>query len=387
MAPSVRRAREQDICVFIGRFQPLHSGHLAVIMAALEYAEFLILVVGSAYQPRRPDANPFFFQERVQMILAALPREVRERVIIIPQADSNYDVSAWNADVYRAVNEKARLIRDNAKISLIGHAKDHTSYYLKLFPQWSSIDVASARELDATVLRNHYFDPDPDAVDAMFRQTLDRQDLPVGVVNWLREFQKTDAYAEQVDEMEFYRAAHARWARESFPTCRTTVTGDALIEQADWVLLIQRDQYPQKGTWAMPGGHLENNETVQDCALREGYEETGIAVPKLIFERSLIGQDYFDEPRRDPRGRYITHTFYYRLNPPAPSYDPRKSAVENRARIERALDLPEVRGLDDARDAKWWHKSEIDTPAMRSQMFLDHAAIINKMIAKYKDVG
>src|SRR6478752_7068534 len=106
MAQIITRAeRDNDICVFIGRFQPLHAGHMAVIWDALKRAEYVVLVVGSAHQPRRPDTNPFFFVEREAMIRAAFPREVQERLIIVPMADSNYDMGQWSEDVYNAVHD------------------------------------------------------------------------------------------------------------------------------------------------------------------------------------------------------------------------------------------------------------------------------------------
>lgn len=371
--------RENDICVFVGRFQPTHAAHVAVILKALELAEYVIIVVGSAHQPRRPDANPFLFHERNQMLLAALPKEVHERIIIVPMADSNYDTNSWNASVFRAVDAKVKVLGlRHPQIALIGHAKDHTSFYLKLFPQWLSINVPMVRTLDATTIRDGYLSRDPSVVEAMFKQALDREDLPVGVHNWLRDFQKTDIYGELVDEMEYYRSCHARWARESFPGARNTVTADPVIIQASHILLIQRGQYPQKGTWALPGGHVETNETIADAALREGYEETGIKVPKVIFEKSFVAQDYFDAPRRDPRGRYVGHAFMYHLQPTVPQYDHSKTADWNRARVEAALDLPKVKGMDDAAHAKWVHLSQLNP----EEMFLDHYAIIKKMIAK-----
>ena len=378
MAQFVRRARENDICVFIGRFQPLHAGHMGVILKALEAAEFVVLIVGSAFQFRRPDVNPFTFAEREAMIRASLPPEAQERVIIIPIADSNYNKDQWNEDVYKAVNDVAASIKADSKISLIGHSKDKSSFYLKEFQNWGAIDVVSSRPLDATSIRNSFLNSNIGVVENMFQQAIDRQDLSVGVINWLRDFQKQDTYLELIDEMEYYRSCHALWARESWPGSRNTVCADVLIEQDNHVLLVRRNEYPQKGSWATPGGHLNTDETVQECGLREGYEETGIKVPKIIFERSLVGKEEFDEPRRDPRGRYITTMFHYKLQPQVPEYDTTKTPEANRARVLSALARPKVTGMDDAAEAKWWHWSDIT----REMMFLDCFAMIHKMRAK-----
>lgn len=350
---------------------------MTVIRQAMEKAEHLIINVGSAYQPRRPDINPFFASEREAMIRAALPREWQERVIVVPVADSNYDFGEWSASITANVHEIAAQKKSNPKISLIGHSKDRSSFYLKEFPQWGAIDVAATRSLDATGIRNAFLHPDKDVVEDMFKKAIDRQDLDVGVINWLREFQQQDVYQELITELEYYRSCHARWARESWPNSRNTVTADVLIEQANHILLVQRNEFPQKGSWMMPGGHLNINETIRECGLREGYEETGIKVPRVVFEKAYVGERTFDAPYRDPRGRYITTAFHYKLEPRAPDYDPTKTPVANRARIESALALPKVKGGDDARAAKWWHRSEIT----REMMGLDHYAIIQTMLA------
>ena len=66
------------------------------------------------------------------------------------------------------------------------------------------------------------------------------------------------------------------------------------------IVLIQRKNPPFKNAWALPGGFLEMEETLEESALRELYEETNISNVKL----TQIGT--FGHPQRDPRGRVIT---------------------------------------------------------------------------------
>ncbi len=66
------------------------------------------------------------------------------------------------------------------------------------------------------------------------------------------------------------------------------------------VLLIRRKNPPFKDLWALPGGFLEMDESLQESALRELHEETGISDVVL----TQIGA--YGEPDRDPRGRVIT---------------------------------------------------------------------------------
>lgn len=69
------------------------------------------------------------------------------------------------------------------------------------------------------------------------------------------------------------------------------------------VLLIQRRGAPFKGDWAYPGGHLNKDEKSVDAAIREGEEETGIRALNVTLVRT------YNDPGRDPRGRYSTDVY------------------------------------------------------------------------------
>ncbi|MCP3671301.1 MAG: NUDIX hydrolase [Gammaproteobacteria bacterium] len=66
------------------------------------------------------------------------------------------------------------------------------------------------------------------------------------------------------------------------------------------LLLIKRGQEPYQGSWALPGGFLEPNEGLSECAQRELREETGL---KDIYLEQLCT---FGEPERDPRERVVS---------------------------------------------------------------------------------
>ena len=84
----------------------------------------------------------------------------------------------------------------------------------------------------------------------------------------------------------------------------TVVTADVIIRYPDGgIILIKRGKEPFLGSWALPGGILEEGETVEQCAVREAKEETGVSVNL----RELVG--VFSEPGRDPRGHYVTIVF------------------------------------------------------------------------------
>ena len=74
------------------------------------------------------------------------------------------------------------------------------------------------------------------------------------------------------------------------------------------VLLVKRQQPPYRGAWALPGGIVGADESVDQAVLRELQEETNI-------DNVYLEQLYtFGEPNRDPRGRVITVAYYALVN-------------------------------------------------------------------------
>ncbi|MFD5899639.1 NUDIX domain-containing protein [Streptomyces sp. NPDC060366] len=128
---------------------------------------------------------------------------------------------------------------------------------------------------------------------------------------------------------------------ETFETIR--YTADVILLAAGRVLLIERGWNPYEGCWALPGGHVDAGETSLAAASRELAEETGINLSTAAFRQ--VGT--FDNPGRDPRGRYVT--------------------VAYAATLPEAV--PPVAG-DDATAARWWPLDALPPLAF------DHADIL-----------
>jgi len=88
---------------------------------------------------------------------------------------------------------------------------------------------------------------------------------------------------------------------------RPAVTADIIVtdfrDSPGKILLIQRKHEPFKEMWALPGGFMNMDETLEEAARRELREETGIEANRLVKF------DTYDRPGRDPRRRTVTQVF------------------------------------------------------------------------------
>ena len=84
------------------------------------------------------------------------------------------------------------------------------------------------------------------------------------------------------------------------PAVTTDIVVFTLRHERLSVLLIRRAHEPFAGAWALPGGFVEPGETLEQGALRELQEETGLT--QVYLEQLYT----FGEPERDPRGRVIS---------------------------------------------------------------------------------
>ena len=241
-------AREsgKNTLFFIGRFEPYHKGHAAVVEAALAtYPEAdIVLAVGSADTDGLDPKNPWTFEERKEMILAELklryPPAVLSRIRIDGVQDFSSD-GAWTCAVKAAVvgerefspalkpyltnphmkkilisyfenpgqvvsspefqkiaNLVERLEAEFRKCNPIitGFEKDSSSYYIKTcFPGIYFQDVQYYQPegiggLDATKIRNLYF------AGQLWEHPGFVQEIPKGILDFLKKFEREPRFAE-----------------------------------------------------------------------------------------------------------------------------------------------------------------------------------------------
>ena len=135
---------------------------------------------------------------------------------------------------------------------------------------------------------------------------------------------------------------------EDFP--HANVTADIIILDTDGrILLIRRKKPPFQNGWALPGGFLDvGNETLEECAVREAREETGLDVEL----DALAG--VWSHPGRDPRGHTVTAA--YRTHP-----------------VPREL-AEQAHGSDDAAEARWFTLGS--TEFATTELAFDHREIV-----------
>jgi 8-oxo-dGTP diphosphatase len=81
------------------------------------------------------------------------------------------------------------------------------------------------------------------------------------------------------------------------------IATDGLLYKDGKVLLVKRSHEPFKNYWALPGGFVDFGERLEDAAVRETFEESGIKTKV----KKMVG--VYSDPKRDPRGHVITVCF------------------------------------------------------------------------------
>jgi bifunctional NMN adenylyltransferase/nudix hydrolase len=336
-------SKKYHTLVLIGRFQPFHSAHLEIVKRATALCEQLVIITGSAAQPRTYK-NPFTSAERRSMIKSATAG-LAMQIYVEENVDTIYNDQAWAVRIQGIVSKYAVL---GTKTGIIGHKKDDSSFYLDMFPQWGYENVELIEFLSAVDIRDLYFKRD---VNMKFIKGV----VPETVFDFLDEFRHHAEYEQIIREREFVANYKKQYASLPYPPIFSTA--DSVVIQSGHVLMIKRRAEPGKGLWALPGGYVNANtdKSVEDAAIRELREETQIKVPAPVLRGSIVRSKVFDAIDRSPRGRIITHAFYILL----PDGE-----------------LPRVKGSDDAEKARWVPIAEV----RREDCFEDHYEILQHFV-------
>lgn len=310
----------------IGRFSPLHSGHMHLIRESRRRCDHLTIFIGSA-NSARTIKNPWTFHERAEKIQTFLNHQGITNVTLVPQNDYKYNDTQWLGDISSYIEHK----RGDAYVIMFGHNKSGNDY-LSWFPQYRCIDIPSITNIAATDIRNQWFETSPH----MFEPSV-------------------------MDDFRYFAKEKEQFSGYPYLDTLQFNCGDALVECAGHVLLIKRKRAPGAGTWALPGGYKNGNETFKECIFRELTEETNLRVPEKVLLGSIVSTRMFDSPTR---GMGITRN---------------TMACHIKIELNSNGRLPEFRPADDAIDGEWVLISDaLNDP--KYAMFDDHKDIIMEML-------
>jgi bifunctional NMN adenylyltransferase/nudix hydrolase len=310
--------------VFIGRFQPLHSGHIDTIHKAFEYSDEVVVLVGSSNRPRSID-NPFTFKERQRMILSSIKKP---GLVVYPINDYKYNDYRWEQQVLKFLDSDS---------AIIGHKKDDSTYYIDLFDDYDHIDVENYDNLNSTDLRYALYNGWVLNVNQHVHNVIKNIDL-----TQLRE------------EYKFIQNYKKDYESLKFPPI--FVTTSVLITYNDfgvhYALLIKRKRDTGIGLYALPGGFLDaNDKDVLHGALRELKEETGVDLDQVMH--GIQNEEMYDQLNRSHRGRMITFAYHYEVG-----------------------EKPNTVAGDDAASVEWVKIKDIDS----CNMYSDHYDIIDDFL-------
>lgn len=132
---------------------------------------------------------------------------------------------------------------------------------------------------------------------------------------------------------------------------RAALTVDAIVfvkeKQSVSVLLIERGNEPFKNQWALPGGFINMDETLEEACKRELFEETGLKADKMTQFKT------YDAIHRDPRHRTISVVYFTEL-----------------------IEKQPVKGNDDAARAEWFSIKKLP------KLAFDHGQIVEEFISE-----
>ena len=327
--------------VYIGRFQPIHNGHMAIIEKTtkmMKENDSFTIIIGSADQ-ERTIRNPLTIEERkktLEITTEGMP------VKIDTINDSPYDYDEWIRQL------AAKLFKDYSAFgntTIVG--MEGVEEYVKRLNDIVGKDVCKSivfTEQDTNT--NIHSTKIRENTDAWFNDFF----MPTKVVDYLRSI--TPDFVDIIKNINKIADDYAKSCNVKYNTCFMTV--DNVVYTADKVLLIRRKD---NGKYAIPGGFAEPCQTMKQNALRELEEETGLTEKDIVFKKEPI---LIDAPFRDPRSSKKVNliSMVYSWNCKNPD---------------------NIKVADDAADAMWVDFKEIEN--MRASEFhADHKKIICKAL-------
>lgn len=254
------------LALVIGRFQPLHAGHISLIRKAAESADKVLVLIGSANK-LTDFKNPFTDDDRLKM----LEQEFSDVDNIIIQTVKDYDSDdEWIQEVTsRALN----IEEDPTNVALFCNPKDEEWYRRNfLFP----VETVDSVAISATEVRTAWYEDNLWTVE---------EHLSAHVLSMLND--NTDFLRLQ-DEYDV--TTHMKELKTQGHPFRNPMepVSFAVIMQNGKVLLGKRGGARGRGQWGLCGGFVQNTESTLEASMRETLEEVGLDLSTLCKQGQAV---------------------------------------------------------------------------------------------------
>lgn len=267
--------QEKNTFLFVTRAQPCHNGHLSVLHQAVEAgAQEIIIAIGSADKERTQE-NPFTYDERSTLVQAMINTLHQT----YPDVNVNYypvmdfgDNTQWRNYIEAELPSFDTIVTWNPIVKSV----------------WSDKDIFEPSKVNIPYRGTHI----RHQIGQQDRQTLG-QSVSHDVLDALHMID-ADAIVQEINKLQ---PATIRLASD-------------LIVMHEWKYVLITRKYAPYGL-ALPGGMMDDGETMTQCAVREWLEELFDPHDTQKSLRLTTDQPLrmLDDPTRDPRGRVISFVY------------------------------------------------------------------------------
>lgn len=323
-----------EFSIYIGRFQPFHLGHLESIKFALKYSKKLIIILGGAYSSPSP-RGPWNIAQRIEMINSCLSETEKNKIYFVGIRDRLYCEEKWIQNVQGEVFKITNSVRN---IAIIGHQKDASSYYLKIFPQWEFLETGNFKSINATDIRNLLFLKNDFSKISKY--------VPKPILKYLTKYAKSNDYNLLKRKFKYIEKNRNKLRRDS-------VT-NALIFCNQYILLLMSKEPLKKDLYSLPEVDYLDRE-FENNSLENLQNEVTIDIDKEHLSMSYVSSDFFNYSERFPLGKQLSKTYLFMIKS---DNLPLISAAKNSLKVMWVL-------LD-------------DLPFFQDKMYADHYQIIQK---------
>ena len=371
--------------VYIGRFQPFHKGHKAIVdltVKMMKPGDTFTIIIGSADQ-QETERNPLSASQRKEMLSTELEGYP---VTILTINDSPYNYDLWierlcakmlgfkSATHDDFLEKQEDFIKGFSNICIVG--MENVEEYINRITKYYTYAPTEHFNLG---INSHIFselDTQTSVHGSSIRAFIRADDgrCPKRFYSDIKDFvsEKVLAYLKTVNfPLIVYNAYikginYAESTGCKYNSCFMTVDNIVFDKFLDQVLLIKRKD---NGKLAIPGGFAEPYMNMKDNALRELEEETSITAKMLkdaFVKIDELEPTLIDAPYRDPRSshkcNFVSAVYVWQS---------KVDALKNF--------IPYIKAGDDAVDTVWLSKEECeDLPAWR--FHADHKKIICKLL-------